>query len=865
MNWFNSLLRPPAEPPAPATRPDKVRRARAPAAPVAGDPEELRRLLAAASNEEERRQGAIALGLALAQQRRAPQGADLPGTWVAAICQAPDQDLALGWLAGLEGETWLGEIACGARYAEVRLAAAQRILDPAILKSVARHSRGRDKGVYRHCSELLQERRRAGTRARQAEQLASALQSLLAANPVSVSHLLDLEREVRALGDDPQALALCQPLIEQANARVLQQAQEQRALQTLAAATSALREAIARAPLAEPETLAAWHTRALDLHQQSAALPQWLASQSTAKALAALLPQIDEDLAALAHDQAQAQAAARFLEALEARAPGAAIDGQTAQQWEQLTKPRHSASRAALLARWQALQAPAVEPAPAVPAPAATVPPPVDPQLIEPLLEELETAVEQGHLGAGEEAAHKLKEISQDSRLRGAQEARLQRALARLTQLRSWAKWSAARKREDLLRAAEDLLTATPDVDELAAAIPALREQWKQLNAQGASGKSLWERFDATLTKAYAPVAAERAAAAAQRAQARAHKEALLAQWEAALAAAQAQPTASEAMEALRGQMREQWRAAPLAGFRDERLLRKRADALSTAIETSITAARTAEVQRREELIVAAEALAAESDLRKATSACKALQERWRAPAGAPRLPRGMEQKLWQRFRAACNAVFGRRETQRALEEGQREERQKARVQCLDVLAAALGQSDAGQIRQALATFRKEWDAMGVLEGREDLQRRARDLGAQAQRRIEALQQDAYRSRLENLAAPAALAELEPTALAHACAQRETLLLDMEMALGIPSPAAFQDARRRRQLEQLQRHFRASAAQPPRVESLLEQLHAIAAPVDPLQAPRIGAIVQKMVENHAAAAPRRPGPAGKRR
>jgi len=103
--------------------------------------------------------------------------------------------------------------------------------------------------------------------------------------------------------------------------------------------------------------------------------------------------------------------------------------------------------------------------------------------------------------------------------------------------LSGWAKWGAEQKREDLIAAAEELLSANRDVDYLANAVPALRQEWKRLNGQAAPAHGEWERFDAALSKAYQPVAVQRAEEAARRAQARSDKEALCVQWDAFVAA----------------------------------------------------------------------------------------------------------------------------------------------------------------------------------------------------------------------------------------------------------------------------------------------------------------------------------------
>jgi hypothetical protein len=435
--------------------------------------------------------------------------------------------------------------------------------------------------------------------------------------------------------------------------------------------------------------------------------------------------------------------------------------------------------------------------------------------------------------------------------LRGALGSRLQRAQTRLGELSGWAKWSAGQHREHLILAAEELLVGTHDIGHLAEAVPALRDEWKRLNGQAQAPQVEWERFDAALTKAYQPVAAQRAEEAARRAQARADKEALCAEWETFAAGVDWEHPNYGAIESRRGQMLGRWRAAPLAAFRDERVLRKRFEALLAGIDQRVAAARDAEVHRREQLIVAAGALREAPELRAAMTEAKALQERWRSEAASLRLPRADEQKLWRRFRAACDAVFARRDVQRAEQAAQRERHAHARAAALDAFASALALSDANHVKRALVQFRTDWDAMksGTDASAEGLDGRARQLQQQAQRRIETLQRDAYRARLEALARQAAPADsVDPETLAAGRQARESLLIDLEIALDLPTPEEFAPARRQRQLERLQSRFRGGRQPRPQAEELLAQWHATAAVTDAAMDQRVAAVVRRLVQ-----------------
>src|SRR3989339_310364 len=67
-------------------------------------------------------------------QAQAPRTDDSPEVWLAAICQARDKALALNWLASVQDEAHLSEVATRAHIAEVRFAAVQRIATDALLE-----------------------------------------------------------------------------------------------------------------------------------------------------------------------------------------------------------------------------------------------------------------------------------------------------------------------------------------------------------------------------------------------------------------------------------------------------------------------------------------------------------------------------------------------------------------------------------------------------------------------------------------------------------------------------------------------------------------------------------------------------------
>lgn len=853
MSWFKELLR---NPPAKSAAQPAVRSnlSGVEAAQPVVDPDTARAALMAATDDVQRRRCADELGRALAGRQKTPLPDDAPAVWAAAVSQVTDKALALRWLSGLDSQALLGEVAAHARFAEVRLAAVQQVVDPEILEGVARLSRGKDKGVFRHCYDVLRQRRQDSERARRSIRLRDALHELLARAPLSVTGLLDLQHELQALENGSEPLEECRTLLEQASTRLGHEADARRSVQAWRDEAEALAAHCAEVVWPGVEQLDQWRSRFSTLAQAHAGLPDWLADRAASQSLAASLRLIDGRLTARTADQARIDVCEQFLSAAEV---GSAQAGTMA-SWEALPKPDHPEIRERLYARWHALhRSPEIVPPPPPPEPRPQPPPPqVDLAAVRALLDQVERALDDGHLAEADASARKIKAALGGTALRGALGGRLHHAQTRLGELSGWAKWSAEQQREHLIAAAEELAAGNSGVEHLASTVPELREEWKRLNAQATAPHPEWERFDAALTKAYQPVAAQRAEEAAHRAKARSDKEALCAEWETFAGTLDWDLPDYPAIELRRSQFLTRWRAAPLAGFRDERVLRKRFDAMLASVDQRLADAHSAEVQRREQLIAAAGALREAPDLRAAMTEAKALQERWRADAPSLRLPRGEEQKLWRRFRAACDAVFARRDAQRAEQAAQREQHAQARVTLVDALAKALEAVDANQIKRALAQFRADWEAAKAVAAapNDALEARSRQLQQQGQRRIDALYRDAYRARLEGLAQQAAPVDgADPGALALGRKLRESLLIDLEIALDLPTPEEFVPDRRQRQLERLRNRFQGDPQQRLQAEELLAKWHATGALPDEAMDRRVAAVVRRLLEQAQAA------------
>ena len=243
------------------------------------------------------------------------------------------------------------------------------------------------------------------------------------------------------------------------------------------------------------------------------------------------------------------------------------------------------------------------------------------------------------------------------------------------------------------------------------------------------------------------------------------------------------------------------WRSAARAGFRDERQLRKRFDALIEKIDARLEESRSKEVARLKDLVTQAEALKDTADLAAAMSAAKTLQRRWKEDVTGIRLRHGEDQKFWRRFRSACDAVFARRDAEQIERDAQRAKREEER--------------------------RAEMEAARLAEQKK---------------------KDKHAARFAEMAQKAApVADAPADALEKGKAERDALLLDLEIALDLPTPEAYAAARRARNLARLQERFAKGIAPPKDPEAMVASWYAIAAHPDKVQAARLNAVVERLL------------------
>jgi hypothetical protein len=228
-----------------------------------------------------------------------------------------------------------------------------------------------------------------------------------------------------------------------------------------------------------------------------------------------------------------------------------------------------------------------------------------------------------------------------------------------------------------------------------------LRDEWKTADRGGAPNQALWRRFDRACNAAYAVVETWLEKVRVEAAQAEAERVALIEELKAWTAAQQGASTTDwkDVNRALRSFV-DRWRNGGHVGEKVYAELHTQWKAALDAAAAPLEAAQKENRERREALIVEAQALGAAPGLQ--VAAIKALQQRWAEEARAVPLARKHEQKLWDAFRKPLDDAFKRRDAEREQARSALNAHDQAVLDASKALEAATASGDAARIRAAM-------------------------------------------------------------------------------------------------------------------------------------------------------------------
>ncbi len=321
-------------------------------------------------------------------------------------------------------------------------------------------------------------------------------------------------------------------------------------------------------------------------------------------------------------------------------------------------------------------------------------------------LDHLEQALASGVSIQADKAHDVAKQALHQFHLLGGSEAQIHAAQKRLHalepelhQLDAWRAWATDTVRERLIQDMEALVSSTEHPEVLAKQIHELQDQWKKLpRSQGA--QTLWTRFHEAAQQAYAPCQAHFAAQTLVRQQHAEAKLGLCDRLAFLLETADWTTCDWSALQDFGRELRELWHELGPVEREQQRSLQTRFEALLTQLYAPLAAERAHNLQSRRKLIAQVQALLKIDDLRASTSECRRLQQQWRITVPGKR---SEEQKLWEQFRQACDAVFARRSQAQAERQAALDSQRVAREQIISQLEQLSAVTDMAQRAEAQA------------------------------------------------------------------------------------------------------------------------------------------------------------------
>lgn len=797
-------------------------------------------------------------------------------------------------------------------FADARLIAAEHVHTLPLLEKVHHAMRNTDRRVAKLMQGRIDLIRHQAAETQRAQASIATAQRLLSDEKLSPNQVAELDRQWQVIKATPELATAFAAARAALAARLEAQVGLQRAVIDAVAAARALAasgqsagelaQALARLDAEHAQHAQSPERASLPKHLETDFTQAREQAQSALQALQQHQAVFDVRQAALAEWQAQ-DAATLDVDVLK-------------RAWQALPRLPESPLSDSLQQQFAAVLASAPAPVHAVPEAAAAhaepVPVPRKPrQEHAPVskeateqffktLDAMEAALQDGLLHVASEHDKTLRD-TKHGRLTPAQADRLAHVRAEFKRLADWARWGGNVSREELVKVGEELPAQQLPMAELAKKVGSLRERWKSLDTlSGPAPKSLWERFDAACSVAYAPAAQHFKQLAEERHGNAAKAQELIAET-AALAAEESTDWKHVASASQR--LRQAWTRLGTIDRKEKKRLDAEFGAALDALSKPLDTQRQIETARREQLIVEVGLL--KPSERNTVDMLKALQDKWQELAKALPLERRAEQALWQRFRAACDDIFAKRkETAHAADHERREHLHAREALCAALETAVVPEGDdksrTAFINHLLRDTRAAWNATGPVprasEAKIEQRYQAAVAGVQAQadaiaERAGAAQANALRDKLRLVqsleaaladggadaqawserwsalppldaqyerslqqrfaAAQAALGEGSAAYVRQLQANQERLLdevLRLEIVAGVDSGAEFARDRLKMQVEVLQSSLK-SGQKPLTQASQLMQLCAIAAATDARTASRIETLLRRIGGN----------------
>jgi hypothetical protein len=329
------------------------------------------------------------------------------------------------------------------------------------------------------------------------------------------------------------------------------------------------------------------------------------------------------------------------------------------------------------------------------------------------LLNELEGHINEGHLKEAnkthQHALQALKKISQQEAKK--YQRQYQSLTAQLTEIRDWQGYAATPKKEALCVSMEALIDSEMAPEALADKINTFQQEWKAIGPiAGQDDKVFWNRFRTAADKAYLPCKAYYADMANQRQQNLVNRQALIVQLTVYEANMDWDTADWGIVQKTLDTAREIFRSFSPVDRHEHKNSQASLQTISDKIYAHIKAEYQRNIEAKEGLINQAKALQDVEELSQAIEQSKQLQSDWKTIGMTPNKA---DQKLWQEFRLACDAVFSRRDEQRQQNKVQIEASIE-QAQAIIIKAEAAAKETNNENKEALALCASEFAELSL-------------------------------------------------------------------------------------------------------------------------------------------------------
>ncbi|MDI1302950.1 MAG: DUF349 domain-containing protein [bacterium] len=780
--------------------------------------------------------------LPLAQRLEHIQRITTPVTLVHLIREGDVVEVRLAAIAQLQDEMYLDDIVRHSSVARLRQAAAERITTPKILEALAEVSRQKDKNVYKairarldHISQgekqqqLQQEKREALCRAMEAH-------SRAALNPLYAAKASSLRQQWQDLDAEPApvelserfetAFAIAFAQVSEIAAREQREADETQAREEMQESVSTLETTLGEYQGQEdfdlPSLAALRKTQRLrwDLAAQLQTPPGDLAKRYEKASHA--LDGLEQLLSQWQQDKAVIETTVAALDTLGAEDKALSLQTlkETVAGYQAFALPLPALLQDVItLTGSVAVTAKEKAPSPAAQDKQAAR------ETLQTLLATLTATVDAGN---SRDAARQLRKTQEFAREHHVQDARLAELAERVHELKSWAGFAVQPKKEALIAQMQALIEREMEPDDKADAIHALQESWKALGvADSAVEQPLWETFKAAGDKAFEPCRVHFAAQRELRQQNLQKRLTLCEQLESYQAALPAVMDWKNHDSIVRTARRE-WQSLMPVDRQKNQPVQERFNKVLQMLEDLLHEEQKKHEAGKRALIATVQALADSADLRAACDQTKLLQQQWKGLGQAnPKADR----KLWDNFRTACDVVFARRDAEFKTRQDTRDAavteagRLIAATENLGVTAGSES-ANSKTISAELAQLDEAFRALSLPREKSEALRQT--FSAARQHIEHALRTRAGQEHLARRESTVSDWESGIALLRYDDAplhteKAETLMLDMEIMLGLPTPEAQQSARRERQIVLLQKKGLRSRAEDHQANALLKE------------------------------------------